>query len=39
MAKHEITIKIISFPENNILRPQSYTLQKITADIRIFYTR
>ena len=39
MAKHEITIKIILFPENNILRPQNYTLQKTTADIRIVYTR
>ena len=28
MGEHKITIEIISNPENNVLRPQSYTLQK-----------
>ena len=28
MGEHKITIEIIWNPENNILRPLSYTLQK-----------
>ena len=29
MGEHKVKIKIISLPENNILSPQSYTLQKL----------
>ena len=37
MGDHKITIEIISNPENNVLRPQSYMLQNM-ANICIFHT-
>ena len=38
MGEHKITIEIISNPENNVLRPQNYTLQNYGQYSRILHT-